>query len=382
MLLWIALWSQATTPTFTQEFVELLGTISFWATVLLSVILALGRSIPLIHYHQRFIACVVAPRFVIKVVSTTYYPMDRDLVREMWVLGDLKDRLGIQRRRNRRKGSPEHVPMFEPQYHERSISDISRSSIEQSYSPDVPDPRGIYAPTGTQSPPEGLTPRSNATFSDLPPDSRILQPVDVSYVVSDDTDWDTVTPIQRGPPPEPPISRVSYYSVSDIPPPSPLDESNVYSPTSSRPVTMTSLATGPVTQEYLSPTTLPSSSHSSSPPPTPRENVMSSHSPHAYPGAAAYPGEYEMRVRSPSRTPPHLDRAASHGIQQSFFPVREGGDSDTSHSDHEHGTGPRPSYEDDRATIMASNQAGDYDPWRASGVSQASDFTTSGPHAL
>jgi phospholipid-translocating ATPase len=42
MLLWVAVYSLFTTSTFTSEFVELLGTIDFWASVILSVVLAVG----------------------------------------------------------------------------------------------------------------------------------------------------------------------------------------------------------------------------------------------------------------------------------------------------------------------------------------------------
>jgi hypothetical protein len=42
MIIWIAVYSLFTTSTFTSEFVELLGTVDFWASVLLSVVLAIG----------------------------------------------------------------------------------------------------------------------------------------------------------------------------------------------------------------------------------------------------------------------------------------------------------------------------------------------------
>jgi len=302
----------------------------------------------------------------------------------------LKDKLGIPHRRDRRKGDPEHVPMFESQYHDRSVSELSETDIEHSYVTTAPDTRGLYAPAGTASPPEGPTPRTNATFSDIPPGGRTPPHVDIApdYVLDDGDDWDTVTPIQRAPPPEPPMSRVSYYSVSDLPPPSPFPESNIYSPTSSRPVTMTSVATSPVTQDYRSTAQLHPPSHAASPPHSPHARGGDLHTPRSgiYPGAAAYPGEYEMRVRSPSRSP-NFDRAASqasHITEQSetsFFTAREGSGSDPDHGDFDDGT-VRHSYDDDRATITQGTRVGDHDPWRESGLSQASEYTVSGPHAL
>ncbi|KAI0070171.1 hypothetical protein K474DRAFT_1680362 [Panus rudis PR-1116 ss-1] len=50
-------------------------------------------------------SCVIyvhpAPRFIVKFIRTSYFPLDKDIIREMWVKGDLKDRLGISHRRSR-----------------------------------------------------------------------------------------------------------------------------------------------------------------------------------------------------------------------------------------------------------------------------------------
>jgi len=44
-----------------------------------------------------------APRFFAKFFQQAYLPLDRDIVREMWVMGGLKDELGIPHRRVRRR---------------------------------------------------------------------------------------------------------------------------------------------------------------------------------------------------------------------------------------------------------------------------------------
>jgi hypothetical protein len=75
-------------------------------------------------------------------------PLDRDIVREMWVYGDLKDRLGIKHRRVRKKGDIEVAPIFH-QPHARSQSETSvlyengRGSSTQLYldSPQEPGQR-------------------------------------------------------------------------------------------------------------------------------------------------------------------------------------------------------------------------------------------------
>ncbi|KAG5220586.1 phospholipid-transporting ATPase [Salix suchowensis] len=45
-----------------------------------------------------------APRFLYKFVAQVYFPLDKDIVREAWVMGDLKDQLGI-RHRNPKKNT-------------------------------------------------------------------------------------------------------------------------------------------------------------------------------------------------------------------------------------------------------------------------------------
>lgn len=85
-----------------------------------------------------------APRFLVKFVSTSYLPLDRDIVREMWVYGDLKDRLGIKHRKARKRGDIEGTPMFH-QPHARSQSEVSvvydggRTSTTQRYLDSPPE---------------------------------------------------------------------------------------------------------------------------------------------------------------------------------------------------------------------------------------------------
>ena len=45
VLIWISVYSLSTTPTFTNEVGELLSTVDFWATVLLTVVLAVGTQL-------------------------------------------------------------------------------------------------------------------------------------------------------------------------------------------------------------------------------------------------------------------------------------------------------------------------------------------------
>src|SRR5262245_55478680 len=97
------------------------------------------------------------PRFLVKYFSSLYLPLDKDLVREMWVTGDLKQRLGVQHRKDRRRqdnnirisGDVETLPIFHAP-HARSASEVSLSAA-QSYEMTTRGPGGVdhsHAPPG------------------------------------------------------------------------------------------------------------------------------------------------------------------------------------------------------------------------------------------
>lgn len=134
---------------------------------------------------------LAAPRFLYKFASSAYAPLDKDIVREMWVSGDLKDRLGIRHRKasknSARMSDLETAPMFrEP--HARSASELT---LSQGYEPtrvQGEKPRGYTGDSMDPDVKEGLPP----LIDDLHPD---------------------------------PSPHPSYYSSNDIPIPSPIPPS-------------------------------------------------------------------------------------------------------------------------------------------------------------
>ncbi|PFH48817.1 hypothetical protein AMATHDRAFT_5455 [Amanita thiersii Skay4041] len=231
MLLWIVIYSFFPSIDFGDEVIILFGGIQFWATVLLTVMISL------------------APHFVLKYFSTVYYPLDKVIVREMWVKGDLKDQLGIRHRKSSKNkdkslGSLEAAPMFQEQ-HSRSLSEIS--TLHHGYE---------LAPTTTTPLVETATPRQ--TYLDTPPMSQkdVLRPSGVNAYTSPiqipqdqyhaEPSIPSLSPLpspheisglQRSSTPQTPVrdgghqshhsqaspsSMPSYYSPSDIPPSSPL----------------------------------------------------------------------------------------------------------------------------------------------------------------
>ncbi|KAI0037154.1 phospholipid-translocating P-type ATPase [Vararia minispora EC-137] len=194
LLLWILVYSFFPGTDFANEVEILFSCILFWATWVISTSIAL------------------LPRFVIKSISSAYYPTDSDIVREMWVLGDLKERLGIKHRRDKRDRSSadlEHTPIFQKP-HGRSVSEISFND-------------GGYEPALTRSPGEALHAPQLESYLDTPPST------DRTIVYTSENDSPMTTPPEGGSPNlqyqvMAPSPQPSYYSVSDLPSPSPLPQ--------------------------------------------------------------------------------------------------------------------------------------------------------------
>lgn len=147
-----------------------------------------------------------APRFIIKYYSTVYMPFDKDIVREMWVKGDLKDQLGLSHRNEKRRHGAvsaaelETAPMFSDQ-HARSVSELSSHQ---------------YEPANTTSP--GTTavdiPLTTRPYTDTTPPNE----EQVQYLYAPQPRQGHG---ERASPTSPASPHPSYYSVSELPPPSP-----------------------------------------------------------------------------------------------------------------------------------------------------------------
>ncbi|ORY24282.1 hypothetical protein BCR39DRAFT_566635 [Naematelia encephala] len=81
--IWIPIYSALAALPFNGEVDVLYTNFPFWAVVLITTFIAVG------------------PRWLIKTVMQSYFPKDKDIIREAWVAGGLKDELGIRHRRDR-----------------------------------------------------------------------------------------------------------------------------------------------------------------------------------------------------------------------------------------------------------------------------------------
>jgi phospholipid-translocating ATPase len=83
--IWIPIYSALSNSDFDGVASRTFTTFTFWATVLLTVALCIG------------------PRWFVKAFKSSYMPRDKDIIREAWVAGTLKDDLGLQHRSKRKQ---------------------------------------------------------------------------------------------------------------------------------------------------------------------------------------------------------------------------------------------------------------------------------------
>ncbi|KII85635.1 hypothetical protein PLICRDRAFT_115926 [Plicaturopsis crispa FD-325 SS-3] len=380
MVAWIIIYSFFPSSDFVDEVTVLFGEMTFWATVVVSVFIAL------------------APRFIIKFITSTYAPLDKDIVREMWVQGDLKDRLGIRHRReSKNKSGPsgvdlEYAPMF-TQPHARSESEISTFQRD-------------YEPAPTNSPGDGLTPPSTRTLGERTPSSSQTSFVpeldhNAQYVYAPDEDHvATPTAATSGRSfivsPSPVSPHPSYYSASDIPAPSPIPPPVYRYPSGE-------ITTQPPSRKSSFSRSIAQSSAPLSPPvplrspdtlqiPSPRSAGMPS---------SSHAGAYEMRVRSPPhsvssqqqyylphdndgmRSPPPDRHELSRGASEASYATAPEGWS--SADDHGRTTPTQwrgGGYESDQETIAVGDRSSHHLGYDVDDDRPESALSWSGPHAI
>jgi phospholipid-translocating ATPase len=224
-----------------------------------------------------------------------YYPLDKHIVREMWVKGDLKDQLGLSHRKVQKAKimsdtSLEAAPMF-VNAHGRSLSDLHHT----------------YEPAMRDSPPYAASSTGQTTYTDTPPMTDIIEllprEIGVQYAQpitkpSKPSDLHVSPPMNDTPSP-----KTSYYSVTDIPIPSPLPSPKYQLPsgeiTTTPPTRRSSIATSRATSirgrgTLLTPmSTSPLPSH---PLPPGSSLPIPTHMYGSKRASAGYSGAYEMQT--------------------------------------------------------------------------------------
>lgn len=218
LLLWIVIYSFFESFAFVHEAQRLLEGITFWVVVILSVAIAL-RKLPVLVSVLCSLGFSV-PRILVKFVSTSFATQDVDIVRYMWVKGNLKDSLGIRRRNNEMvvvdaaSSDAEVVPMFRG-HHMSSTSVIL--TAEDVHELGLPHGLEDRTPPTRAKELNASSPQINAitVTSSSPPHHPLLS----TTTVGEEGTMATPTSLARAmhgaamsPSPQP-----SNYSISDIP---------------------------------------------------------------------------------------------------------------------------------------------------------------------
>ncbi|KZV96713.1 phospholipid-translocating P-type ATPase [Exidia glandulosa HHB12029] len=180
---WVGIYSLFPSIQFQDEVVVLFGNVQFWTTFALTVVVAIG------------------PRYFIKFVQQAYFPIDRDIVREAWVMGDLKDRLGIAHRKDRKRRAMVDVE------HQEMLGAVDPPS----HTTTMDDGRGGYAPAALHSPAGYGRPQHF--------DMNVTRPSTDPYGIETHPGQELEMPRHHN---RMQPSAMSYYSASDIPMSSPV----------------------------------------------------------------------------------------------------------------------------------------------------------------
>jgi phospholipid-translocating ATPase len=326
----------------------------------------------------------IAPRFIVKYWTTVYFPLDKDIIREMWVKGDLKDQLGLSHRKVKKNkimsdSNLEAAPMF-VDAHGRSLSDLHHN----------------YDPAIGDSPPYAASSTRQTTYTDTPPMTDIIEllPRELGVQYAQPITKSKPSELEVSPPMnDAPSPKASYYSVTDIPIPSPLPSPKFQlpsgeittSPPSRRPSIATSRATtirgrGPPLTPPTSTSPLPSHPlPSGSSLPIPPQMYGNRRASAGYSGSSYEMQSYEEQARgySSGRTS-QTSNSTSFATAEDFWIGEEGASSPNyayQHTQMLHTPSPQLDWfdaqqsqpqadEDDRSTIVADSRRGSVsDTW-------------------
>jgi len=154
VFLWIAIYSSISTLDYSGVVEVIFPTFNFWATMFFTIFLAVG------------------PHWLVKAIRQSYFYRDKDIIREAWVGGDLKDQLGIKHRKRRRNKN--HIPDTEDgQYgHYLKRQDLNATPAQQ-VAP-LLETKGY---PGTSDSPAPMSPASSSNrYTGPPPPAITFEP--------------------------------------------------------------------------------------------------------------------------------------------------------------------------------------------------------------
>lgn len=96
VVIWIPIYSSLAGFPYTGEVQIVYSTFQFWFIIFFTIF------------------CACGPRWLALAIRQSYFPRDKDIIREAWVAGNLKDELGIQHRRRKPKVTLAHPTLSHP----------------------------------------------------------------------------------------------------------------------------------------------------------------------------------------------------------------------------------------------------------------------------
>lgn len=138
VFVWVAIYSYMANLAYYAVVSIIFPTFTFWATVIFTVSLAVG------------------PHWLLRAIKQSYFYIDKDIIREAWVGGDLKDQLGVPHRKRRRRRHPDIEATQYPHYAKRqhnipnpmgSPTKGPADPLLDSDRPNIVDSRGPSTPT-------------------------------------------------------------------------------------------------------------------------------------------------------------------------------------------------------------------------------------------
>jgi len=149
--LWIPTYSALASLHYNSEVDVIFSTFFFWATTVLTVFLAVG------------------PRWIVSAIRQSYFPRDKDIIREAWIAGSLKAQLGMRRKRSEPRAE---APSLIAHMQKQLSADDERGQYQRAA---MTSPRKEYALSPFAS--EASTPRNPFSYPPPSPDVNSLHPI-------------------------------------------------------------------------------------------------------------------------------------------------------------------------------------------------------------
>ncbi|OWZ64894.1 hypothetical protein AYX14_06362 [Cryptococcus neoformans] len=175
--IYIPIYSAVTALPYAGEVGVIYPTFSFWAVILIATVIAIG------------------PRWLVRSFKQSYFPQDKDIIREAWVTGQLKRELGIKSRKQKRRQKQEKAEAAKREGNEQELVDVPGLEVatgkdlvrqfQKGYMEEDAFRGLLYEPAATYSP------RKEAVGSPLMPEEstsrsvRASPPASTNYCTGD-----------------------------------------------------------------------------------------------------------------------------------------------------------------------------------------------------